>query len=307
MGDFTLEQLRTFVAVVETGSFSAAGRRLSRVQSAVSTAVGNLEQGLGQQLFDRNGRTPKLTRGGERLLSEARRLLEQAQALEQTAWALGGGVEPQLRLVADSLLPLDVLVEAIVGFHERFASVDLCVSVENLGAPSRAVAEGRADLGISGPTPRIVPGVEARVIGGVRLIPVVHHAHPLARTSGSTPLEALRGTIQITLTSSDPGDTSTEMGVLSDRSYRVSDFATKLAFILGGLGWGNLPEHLARPELASGKLVRLDPEAWDAHQHWLPLSVVQARFSEPGPATRWLIEALSKGCSPALASDAPSA
>ncbi|MFC6573627.1 LysR family transcriptional regulator [Pseudomonas brassicacearum] len=57
----SLDQLRTFVAAVDEGSFSAAARKLNRVQSAVSGWVSGLEDQIGVTLFDRSGRFPKLT------------------------------------------------------------------------------------------------------------------------------------------------------------------------------------------------------------------------------------------------------
>ena len=57
----TLDQLRTFIAAAEQGSFSAAGRKLRRAQSVVSQTLANLEGQLGVTLFDRSARYPTLT------------------------------------------------------------------------------------------------------------------------------------------------------------------------------------------------------------------------------------------------------
>ena len=54
----TIEQLRTLRAVAEAGSFSAAARKLGRVQAAVSQSIDRLEAQLGLRLFDRTGRVP---------------------------------------------------------------------------------------------------------------------------------------------------------------------------------------------------------------------------------------------------------
>src|SRR4051794_41874077 len=61
----TIEQLRTLLAVVQAGSFSAAARKLGRVQAAVSQSIDRLEAQLGLRLFDRTGRVPVLTAHGE--------------------------------------------------------------------------------------------------------------------------------------------------------------------------------------------------------------------------------------------------
>ena len=54
----SLDQLRTFIAAVDEGSFSAASRKLRRAQSVVSETVSNLEDQIGVLLFDRSGRSP---------------------------------------------------------------------------------------------------------------------------------------------------------------------------------------------------------------------------------------------------------
>jgi len=60
----SMDQLRTFIAAAEEGSFSAAGRKLRRAQSVVSATLANLEQQVGFALFDRSGRYPVLTENG---------------------------------------------------------------------------------------------------------------------------------------------------------------------------------------------------------------------------------------------------
>ena len=72
----TLDQLRTFVAVAEAGSFRAGAKRLSRVQSAVSHAIGNLEAELGVILLDRSSHRPTLTSDGRVLLADGRAILQ---------------------------------------------------------------------------------------------------------------------------------------------------------------------------------------------------------------------------------------
>lgn len=72
----SLDQLRTFIAAAEEGSFSAAGRKLRRAQSVVSQTLANLEKQLGVKLFDRSGRYPRLTDHGQALLNDARAIAD---------------------------------------------------------------------------------------------------------------------------------------------------------------------------------------------------------------------------------------
>src|SRR5215813_5230235 len=89
----TLDQMRAFVAVAEYGSFRAGAGRLSRVQSAVSHAIGNLENQLRIPLFDRSGHRPTLTSEGRALLADVRAILVKVDSMRARARGFGGGVE----------------------------------------------------------------------------------------------------------------------------------------------------------------------------------------------------------------------
>ncbi|CAH2602263.1 LysR family transcriptional regulator [Rhodovastum atsumiense] len=79
--DLELDLLRAFVAVAETGSFTAAAEVVGRSQSAVSQKVLRLEEILGRRVFERTSRSLSLTGEGEQLLAGARRMLEFNDAL----------------------------------------------------------------------------------------------------------------------------------------------------------------------------------------------------------------------------------
>lgn len=81
----TLDQLRVFIAVVEEGSFTAAAKKLRRVQSAISYSVANLERLLEVPLFDRAGRLPVLTDAGRALLEDAREVDHRVEKLVDRA------------------------------------------------------------------------------------------------------------------------------------------------------------------------------------------------------------------------------
>lgn len=70
-----LDQLQTFISISDTGSFTRAAEEVHRTQSAVSMQMRRLEERIGKPLFEKDGRTNKLTEEGERLLTYARRLI----------------------------------------------------------------------------------------------------------------------------------------------------------------------------------------------------------------------------------------
>jgi DNA-binding transcriptional LysR family regulator len=84
-----------FVAVAEAGSFRAGAKRLSRVQSAVSHAIGNLEAELGVTLFDRSSHRPTLTSDGRALLADGRAILLKVDLMRAGAGPRGAGWRPE--------------------------------------------------------------------------------------------------------------------------------------------------------------------------------------------------------------------
>src|ERR1700712_4987682 len=98
-GTPTFDQLRIFLAVVDTGSFAAAGRRLGRAVSVISYGVVNLEAQIGVLLFEREGsRKPVLTVAGRALLAEARTINQGMDGFRAKVKGLLDGLEAEVGL-----------------------------------------------------------------------------------------------------------------------------------------------------------------------------------------------------------------
>src|SRR6476469_8400960 len=141
----SLDQLRVFLTVVETGSFAAAGRQLMRATSAVSYSVANLEQQLGVALFDRKRtRKPTLTEAGIAVLSEAKTVILGVDNLRARVSGLAAGLESEVALAVDVMLPTSRLVHAMRAFEREFSTVALRLHVEALGDVTQLVHAGVA-------------------------------------------------------------------------------------------------------------------------------------------------------------------
>ena len=101
----SLEQLETFAAAAREQSFSATARKLGKSQSAVSTAIAELEIDLGVELFDRAARYPVLTHAGTALLAQVDGILSHCDALVDRASALAGTGETHLAIVMEEPAP----------------------------------------------------------------------------------------------------------------------------------------------------------------------------------------------------------
>src|SRR3954470_13369484 len=143
----TIEQLRTLRAVASAGSFSAAARKLGRVQAAVSQSIDRLEAQLGLRLFDRSGRVPRLTRHGEAVVAVAARALGDVEALDELVASLKRGEETTLRIVVDVMFPTESLVAFAREFGVAHPHVELVLFTEVLSAVTAHVREKRSTLG----------------------------------------------------------------------------------------------------------------------------------------------------------------
>lgn len=286
----TLDQLRAFVAVIEEGSFSAAARKLRRVQSAVSTQMANLEERLGVALFDRRTKIPKLTEAGGSVLAAARRVLGEVDALERLASSMVGGLEPAVSLCVDALFPVEPLVASCAEFAREFPSVVLRLDTQVLSAVSARVLSGAATIGVVSPL-GIAPGLERKALATVRMLPVVAPSHPLASEKKPIPTAHLADAVQVVLSERNERGVP-DQAVFSTRTWRVADLHTKHAMLLAGLGWGNLPEHLVREDLRRKRLVVIRPEAWDASLDRIPFFAIWRENAGFGRAHRWLVDRL---------------
>lgn len=288
----SLDQLRTFLAAAEEGSFSAAGRRLGRAQSVVSQTLGTLERQLGVQLFDRSARYPALTEAGSALLPEARAVAGRMDSFKARARDLAGGLEPELSVAIDVMFPIHVFARAVTDFQATFPHTPLRVRVEALGAVIEPVSAGRAAFAVVGTLP-LVPAdfVQERLLS-IPLVMVAAPAHPLAQRTGPIPRADLAEHVQLVLTDRSDLSLGKEFGVLSSRTWRIADLGAKHAFLHAGLGWGSMPSPMVQADLAAGRLVELLLEDGWPEGNLLPMLAAHRKDMPPGPAGRWLIEQL---------------
>jgi DNA-binding transcriptional LysR family regulator len=300
----TIEQLRTLRAVVSEGSFSAAARKLGRVQAAVSQAIDRLEAQLGVRLFDRSARVPRLTRHGEAVVAAAARVNDEVEALSALVASLKSGAETRVAIAVDAMFPASALVTFAREFSREYPSVELVLFSETLSAVTAHVREKRATLGIAGDDADLTD-LERRGISVVRLLPVAASTHPLAKVEGAVDDAAVTRAVQIVLSErTQAGDPVTpDHGVLSQRTWRVADLATKHALIRGGLGWGHMPEHLVRRDLRAGRLVELCLEALGKEVPRRSLLLVRRRGAVMGPVAQWVEARITRLCRDAIEPD----
>jgi DNA-binding transcriptional LysR family regulator len=288
----SLDQLRTFIAAADEGSFSAGGRRLRRAQSVVSQTLANLEAQLGVKLFDRSSRSPVLTSQGAALLAEARAVVSRMDVFKARAKGLSDGLEPELSIVVDVVFPLERLTGAVAAFQAEFPATPLRLYVEALGAVLQPVIDGRCSLGVMGSLPTAPAELTREHLLNVGWAFVASSTHPLASIKGAIPARVLAQHRQLVLTDRSELSQGKEFGVLSANTWRLADLGAKHAFLRAGLGWGGMPVDAIKRDLANRSLVKIRIEDLPEGHLAMAMSAVFRSDRPPGPAGRWLIERL---------------
>lgn len=184
-------QLQYFVAVAETGTFTAGAQRARVVQSAASTAVRQLERELGCALFTR-GRRIALTPEGEALLPRARDVLAALDAATAAVAATRGVVTGTVTLGMMNHLAAFDLAGLLASFRRKHP--DVVVQVRQTAAGSRgsleAVRRGDLDLALVSTATETVPGVRLHYLDSEPILFVCHESHGRAR-AGAVRLEQI--------------------------------------------------------------------------------------------------------------------
>jgi DNA-binding transcriptional LysR family regulator len=293
IGNLTLDQLLVLVTISDTGSFSAAGRKLRRVQSAISQTVATLEAMQGVVLFDRHGHRPQLTDSGRVLVNQARQVLASAARFEAVAANTRGGLEPELVLAIDPLVPTTPLIESLRALSEKFPDLPVSFSTEGLGGSLRRLRSGSAALAICLLLPSVPEDIVAYPLLRIGMCPVVAPIHPLASlTHPATPSD-LEPHVQLVL--SDPIDLDgPNYGLASVRLWRFVDLGRRFDFLLAGLGWCRMPEHLVMAHLKDGSLKSIEIQDDPTPRDGLNIYAAHKRDHSLGPAGRWLLEDLQR-------------
>lgn len=292
LDNLTLDQLRILIAVAETGSFSAAARRLGRVQSAISQSVQGLEATLQLQLFERDAKTPRLNEAGRMILNDARDLVRGAELLRARAETIVNAVEPELSLAVDSLFPSWILTASLQSLNAVFPQLPVLIFTEGLGASEQRLRDGSVRLAIYSLQVTGASDLRAERIVDIPSVPVAAADHPLAALRGPIPRNVLVEETQLVMTDRSPLSQSLRGNLVSRRQWRFVDLHTRLDYLLAGLGWCNMPLHLIEPYLASGQLVRLRLEQDTSFM--ATLHIVHDPARPPGKAGHWLISDLKQ-------------
>lgn len=284
----SLDALLILDAIDRTGTFAGAGSELHKVPSTISYTVSKLEQDLGVMVFERQGPKVTLTSAGKELLREGRYLLRAAEDLEHRVRRVASGWETELAICMDSVFSPMALIEQVTEFYKVANLTRLRFAEETLSGSWEALLDRRVDLLIgavgAGPSGG---GYNAEIIGTTEFVFAVSPQHPLAaidKPLGKAELYQFKAIAVSDTVRKMPPRT---VGLLFGQdSLTLPNMRSKYEFQLAGVGFGFLPEPLARDAIEKGLLVEKQvEEPRQPEPHYLAW-----RSGEEGAGLKWWVD-----------------
>lgn len=289
---FSFDQLAAFVAAAREKSFSATGRRLGKTQSAISTAIADLEVDLGVGLFDRRGRYPVLTPEGEALLEEAEAILSRCASLQERASALTSTSEAQLALAIEDAFPATALARILGELHRQHPGVRLDLLQPSSSELLDLVLSGAAALGLGCARSNYPKGIGFCRLGQVTLVNAARHDHPLALLD-RVRFAQLADHLQLLLLAQTTHLLTSEY-LNSPKKWFVQSEVALIDLLKTGMGWSIVPRRLIASELAAGELKELTLEAYPFTEWSIGLDLIWSVEAKPGAIATWLKAELAR-------------
>ena len=286
----TLEQWRSLIAVVDTGSYASAALYLHKSQSSVSYSVQKLEALLNITAFEIHVRKAVLTTTGQLLYHRGKNLLAEAARIERSAKKLSAGWEAEIRLASELIFPTWLLLDCLhqFGLESPHTRIELIESV--LGGTTEALLTGQADLVIANTIP---PGFLGSALIHLRFIAVAHPDHALHRVNRTLTMQDLQAERHLVIRESGSKRNSKTLTMEATQRWTVSHNATSIEAVVRGYGFAWFPEENIRTHLEAGTLKPL-PLA-EGSERFATLYLILADADGAGPGTRRLAQLIREG------------
>lgn len=279
LSEFDIKQLRTFLAVVECGGFTAAEDVLNVSQSTISTTIAQLERRLGYRLCERGRAGFSLTARGEELHKKALNLARAVADFEEGARGLKGALSGRLRLalidniITDPKCPIRGALAALESGPR--ISIDILPPSEIIDA----VATGRADVGVT-IVEQQAPNLSYSPLYRETDLLFCGRAHPLFQIADRAALrQAAHEAPKVVRSFLNHQD----FLLVSDQEDTIRATITNLeaaAFlILAGTHIGFMPEHFAARWVHAGEMRALLPDELRRHSELVAVSQARRRHS----------------------------
>lgn len=247
----TIEQWAVLKAVVQQGSYAAAAESLNRSQSTISYAIARLQDAMGCQLIEIQGRRAVLTQAGTQFLAEVEPLIEDLERVERRARRALAGQRTTLRLLIDNLFPKARLFPSLCQFAQNHPDIEVHL-IETIRRTLEEVPESDYDIAI------LIANPGARntnPVAEVHLRAVVAAQHPLAARKQSITQSALARFPCAEIHGIEDLDRAHRA---KGRSWSMNTIDSAIDAVRHGLCYGWLPEDRIAELLKDGSLKPID-------------------------------------------------
>ncbi len=262
------DQLTTFVQVAKLKSFSKAGQKVFRSQSAVSAQIRQLEQAYHAKLLDRSAKSVELTPAGVVLFEFAERLLRLRDESMQVVADRGNVVQGPVAFGANEATCLYLLPDILAEFQRRYPLVQISIYRNFSHKILQRLEDGALDLGIV-TLPLKSPNLKIHTINRDRLRFMVSAKNPMAQRSHVTLEEVASSPLIFPKT----GFTRQVLDKLF-RPYRsrlriameLPSIGMIKTFVAADVGISIISESFARDQVKSGEVKLLNVEGFDMYR-----------------------------------------
>lgn len=256
------DHLKGFYHVAKLGSFTVAAERLYLTQPAISHQIKALEGQLGERLFDRIGRSIKLTAAGHTLYEQVGEILEKLEDLERTMAEIQAIDRGSLALGASDTTSMYRLPRLLKKFVTAYPKVDLSISSRMSHEVARQVMEHEVDLGLVTLFP-LGPKLGAIPLFEEQMVCIVPADHPLAARKSVDPAEIASHPLILLERGSVTREKIETFFLKAGCTHRpfieLTNFEIMKRFVVEGLGVALVPEPVARGSSDGFRVLGLRP------------------------------------------------
>ena len=242
-----IQNIRAFLAVAESGSFSRAAEKLFNTQPAISKRISTLEESLDCQLFDRLGKNIQLTQAGEALSPSYRRILAEIDETERIVSSLRTRVSGHLKFGTSHHIGLHRLPPVLRQYTREFPDVELDIQFMDSEQAAALILKGSIELALNTLPDEIEKPLTTIPVWSDPMEVVVASDHPLAKQKRVSVHQLTRYGVLIQSHSTHTRNIIDEALKLKDDIKIIMEsnyLETIKAMIQNGLGWGVLPESM---------------------------------------------------------------
>ncbi|MGF1706458.1 LysR family transcriptional regulator [Enterovibrio baiacu] len=288
---YSFEQFKIFVTVCESGSFSAAARKLKRAQSGVSQAIANLEIAIDQELFNREKNTPVLTDNGKALLPIAQSILHQQTYFDQKVESLTQEHEHEVVIAVDESLIDGNLIAILAPLSDAFPITQFDIITASTFDVENLVRDGKAHVGIIYADGELKVDMDFFLLGQARFLTIAASHHELATLPVVHDAD-LKRYRQCVHRSAEHKELWFSYGI-SSKMWYANTHQTLVDLVSKGVGWANVPELSAKPFIQKGDVIAL-PVSHEYNGWMTSVGCLVSRRHAVGPVLENVIQSLQR-------------